>query len=187
MRFTKPSLATLALPPGKSEMIVFDDATPGFGVRIRSGGKRTWIAQYRVGAKQRRLTLGSCDILDPDEARRRAKNALAKVRLGADPQVERAENQAKASVTLGLVVDRYLQEAERKLRPSSLVDTKRYLRRYWAPLHQVPVHKVQRASVAARLGEIGAENGLVAANRARAALSALYGWALGEGLGPVVT
>ncbi len=31
---------------GKSELIEFDEAMPGFGIRIRQGGKRTWIAQY---------------------------------------------------------------------------------------------------------------------------------------------
>ena len=31
MHFTRPALANLALPPGKSEHIVFDDALHGFG------------------------------------------------------------------------------------------------------------------------------------------------------------
>jgi hypothetical protein len=41
-------------------------------VRVRLGGKRTWIAQYRLGSKQRRVTLGTTDTLDSEEARRRA-------------------------------------------------------------------------------------------------------------------
>jgi hypothetical protein len=41
MRLTRPAVAALTLPAGKSELLVFDDALPGFGVRIRSGGKRT--------------------------------------------------------------------------------------------------------------------------------------------------
>ena len=51
MRFTSPSVAKLALPPGKSDHIVFDDGLPGFGVRLRAGGKKVWIAQYRVGTR----------------------------------------------------------------------------------------------------------------------------------------
>jgi hypothetical protein len=46
---TKATIDRLKLPPGKSEMIVFDEVLPGFGLRIRAGGKRTWIAQYRLG------------------------------------------------------------------------------------------------------------------------------------------
>jgi hypothetical protein len=48
MKFTKSTVAALSLPAGKSDSIVFDGATPGFGVRLREGGKRTWIAQIRV-------------------------------------------------------------------------------------------------------------------------------------------
>jgi hypothetical protein len=55
MKLSNASIAGLTLPAGKSELLVFDDTLPGFGIRIRAGGKRTWIAQYRVGTKQRRL------------------------------------------------------------------------------------------------------------------------------------
>src|SRR5215212_72433 len=85
MRLTRPNVARLTLPSGKSELIVFDDALPGFGVRLRSGGKRTWVAQYRIGAKQRRVSLGSVETLDPDEARKIAQSTLAKAHLGNDP------------------------------------------------------------------------------------------------------
>ncbi|MGF9758916.1 Arm DNA-binding domain-containing protein [Microvirga sp. 0TCS3.31] len=86
MRLTRPALANLALPPGRSELIVFDDTLPGFGVRLGAGGKRVWIAQYRMGQKQRRVTIGSVETLDPDQARKAAKSILAKVHLGSDPQ-----------------------------------------------------------------------------------------------------
>src|SRR3954449_12816256 len=86
MRLTRPNVARLAVSPGKTEIIVFDKTLPGFGVRVRLGGKRTWIAQYRLGSKQRRVTLGTTDTLDPEEARRRAKSVLGAVHTGDDPQ-----------------------------------------------------------------------------------------------------
>ena len=91
MRLTKANVAKLSLPEGKSELLVFDDALAGFGIRLRYGGKRTWIAQYRIGSKQRRMSLGSIETLDAEEARRRAKSALSKVNLGTDPQIEKAQ------------------------------------------------------------------------------------------------
>src|SRR6476659_8313647 len=108
VRLTRPHVARLSLPLGKSELIVFDDALPGFGIRLRAGGKRTWIAQYRLGLKQRRVSLGTVEALDPDEARKRAKSTLAKAHLGSDPQAEKAEARAKAVVTLGTTVETYL-------------------------------------------------------------------------------
>lgn len=60
MKFTRAAtVATLSLPPGKHEAIFFDDEVPGFGVRLRAAGSRTWIVQYRIGSKNRRITLGS--------------------------------------------------------------------------------------------------------------------------------
>lgn len=183
MRFTRSSVASLALAEGKSEAIAFDDAMPGFGLRLRAGGKRTWIAQYRVGTKQRRITIGSTDKVDLDEARRRAKTALGKVALGADPQSEKVEARAKASVTVGVVAERYLTEyAARRLKPRSLLEVERHLRQHWQPLGERPVASVKRADVAARLGQIAKANGPFAANRARAALSAMFSWCIGEGL-----
>ena len=60
---------------------MFDEDMPGFGLRLRAGGSAVWIAQYRVGAKQRRVTLGRTATLDPDRARRAAREVLAKAEL----------------------------------------------------------------------------------------------------------
>jgi integrase len=183
MKLTKAMVETLKLPPGKNEMLVFDDALPGFGLRIRGGGKRTWVVQYRLGSKQRRVTLGTVENLDADKARHRAKTALSKVHLGADPQLEKSEAQAQAAVTFGSVVDNYLRRyAANRLKASTLRDTERYLRQHWAVLARVPIQKVTRADVAARLSKIAEESGGVAANRARTALGSLYAWAIAEGL-----
>jgi integrase len=183
MKLTEAAVKTLALPPGVGDKILFDDALPGFGLRIREGGKRTWIVQYRVGAKQRRVTLGTTATLDAEKARKAAKTALSKTHLGQDPQAEKLEARAQAAVTLGSVVDTYLERyATKRLKASTLTDVERYLRRHWGALSRLQARKVTRADVAARLGGIANESGVYAANRARAALGALYAWAIAEGL-----
>ena len=95
MRLTKANVARIHLPEGKTEIIIFDGELAGFGVRIRAGGKRTWIAQYRHGAQQRRMTIGTVAGLDEGEARKRAKTVLSKVHLGQDPQLEKLEARAR--------------------------------------------------------------------------------------------
>ena len=85
MKLTQANIAALEIPSGKSEWIVFDEKLPGFGLRLRAGGKRTWIVQYRVGRKQRRKTLGSVDKVTAIRARQAAENDLANVQLGNDP------------------------------------------------------------------------------------------------------
>ncbi len=183
MKLTSRTVESLQLPPGKNEMLVFDERLPGFGIRIRAGGKRTWIVQYRVGQKQRRVTLGTTNTLDADKARERAKIALSKVHLGADPQTEKAEARAQAAVTFENIVDDYLTRyATKRLKPDTLSDVKRYLRTHWSALARLPIRKVTRADVATRLACIAEENGGFAANRARAALSSFFSWAIAEGV-----
>lgn len=183
MKLTKATVAAYQLPDGKSEALVFDDALPGFGIRVRAGGKRTWIAQYRIGTKQRRLSLGSVDRLDADEARKRAKAALAKVHLGQDPQLERLHSVAKASVTFAKTRDDYLERyVAPRLSARTLEESRRHLTVHWSNLVELPVGDIKRSHIAARMPEIAKKHGPFAANRARASLSAFFSWAIGEGL-----
>jgi integrase len=182
MKLTKQTIEDLAIPAGKAEMFVWDEAMPCFGLRIRAGGKRTWVVQYRLGKKQRRVTIGTVERLDPDQARKRAKTALAKVHLGTDAQVEKSEARAQASVTFASVAQDYLKRyAAPRLKPSTYRDTERYLRVHWKEIARTPIQKITRADVAAGVAKIAQESGGVAANRARTALGSLFAWAIAEG------
>jgi integrase len=183
MKFTQASIARLTLPGGKNEAIIFDDDVPGFGLRLRASGSRTFIVQYSLGGRQRRMSLGTTKILDAATARQTARNLLAKVRLGHDPAVERTAARARASdAPLGAIIGRFLERQHRRVRPRSYDESKRYLERYLKPLHALHLASIDRATVAARLGKIASEHGAVTADRARAALSSFFAWAIGEGL-----
>jgi integrase len=181
-KLTKEFVAGLCLDPGKTDQIWFDDKLAGFGVRLRAGGKRAWIVQYRIGALQKRLTLGSVAVLDADKARAEAKARLAAVTLGGDPQAKKAEEKARAKHTLAAVADLYLAAQQARLKPKTFSESKRYLRTLWKPLHDVPLHKITRLDVATRVAELTVKSGPSAAGHARLVLSALYAWAIGEGL-----
>lgn len=181
MLLTKANVSGLALQDGKSDVIVFDDDVHGFGVRLRAGGGKSWVVQYRVGPKQRRLNLGSVHRVTAEHARKLAKNALAKVTLGHDPQSEKQTAKARAVQTLGVIVEEYLAERRPTLKKRSYEEVQRHLRSHWKPLHELAVHSVQRADVASRLKSIAKESGAIAADRARASLSSLFNWAIRDG------
>ena len=98
MEFTKSTIADLSLPSGKSDAIFFDDTLPGFGIRLRAGGKRVWIVQYRVNGQQRRESLGDARKTDLSVARAAAKKKFAEVVLGGDPAADKAAAKARAAV-----------------------------------------------------------------------------------------
>jgi hypothetical protein len=68
------------------------------------------------------------------------------------------------------------------VRPTTLRQVTRDLQSHWAPLAKRPIEAIKRADIAARLADITRDSGRAAATRARANLSALYGWAMREGL-----
>src|SRR5215471_16564180 len=99
MKLIKVNIAKVAVPSGKNEIIVFDDDIPGLGLRVRIGGSRNWIFQYRIGSKQRRLSLGSAKAISAQSARTRATELHARTKLGQDVAGERIESRAKVVET----------------------------------------------------------------------------------------
>ena len=71
MKLTAATVRDLTLPAGVTDRIYFDDTLPRFGVRVRSGGSRTWIVQYGIGGKERKLPLGPVSALELGKARSR--------------------------------------------------------------------------------------------------------------------
>ena len=132
--------------------------------------------------QQRRKTIGSVETLSAGVAREAAKRDLAAVDLGDDPQADKAAERALATQTLEGVAARFLRHQEGRLKARSFDEVKRHLREHWSPLTRLPVHAITRREVASRLVDIKDERGGYAANRARATLSALFGWAIREGL-----
>jgi integrase len=185
MKITQDKVTRIPLPDGKSEHIVFDASMPGFGVRIRAGDKvqhRTFIAQYKIGEKHRRITLGDVRKVTLEDARKEAKRIFGSVAHGRDPANEKAERRSAASYTLDATIARYLEAKAAELRPRSLVEVTRHLEKDWQSLHNLAIASIGRANVAATLSAIAKTKGGVTANRARAALSAMFRWAIGEGL-----
>jgi Arm domain-containing DNA-binding protein len=84
MKLTFDTIRAIAPVPPKTEIIVFDDDVPGFGVRAHLSGSKAFIVQYSIGNKQRRMSLGKIEMLEVDTARQKAKEILAAVRIGKD-------------------------------------------------------------------------------------------------------
>jgi integrase len=159
----------------------WDSKLTGFGKRIRDG-RETWVIQYRLGHKQRRMTVGTCAKLTQAQAREAARKRLAQVELGQDPAADRRQTRTEAKHTLRGVIAEYLEAKQDMIRPTTYREVSRYLNDHWAPLHGVPVNAVKRADVALELGKMVRRNGNAAAGRARIALSAFYVWAMGAGI-----
>jgi hypothetical protein len=144
----------LKLPPGKADHIVWDDDIAGFGLRLREGGSRTWIYQYRIGKKQRRMVLGSATSVPLSLARDNAEKLEAKVKLGGDPAMEKESARRDADNTIGKLIDKYLEFKKSDVRGSTFAEIERHLRIHAKPLHGEPIAALSQRDVANLLTDI---------------------------------
>jgi integrase len=185
MKITLMAVKRLALPSGKREVIYFDDDIPGFGFRLREGGSCSWVFQYKIGRKHRRITFGKYPAVDATKARDTAAELHAKVRLGHDPAGAKADAQARADETFETCVKQYLAWQQKRVRLSTYKENERHLLKNLAPLHGLRIVATDKRSIAAQLARLSTEAGPVQANRTRASLSKFFNWCLREGLADV--
>jgi len=155
---------------------------PGFGLRLRAGGSRNFVFQYKLGTKQRRIALGAASAIGVDRAREAARDLYAKVRLGQDPAAAKAEGRIMAAETFAAVSRRFLDHQAKHLRPGSLTEIRRHLLKYATPLHGLALTKVERRNVAGVIAAVSDSSGAVTANRVRTTIGGLYSWAMQNGL-----
>jgi integrase len=182
MKLTVKETAGLELPRGKTDHIEWDDELAGFGIRLREGGSRHWVYQYKIGSKHRRVTFGKYPALDAKKARAQAVELHAKVRLGEDPAGAKHESQARAQETFEVCAQKYLAWQRKEVRPSTYKENERHLLKNLAPLHGLRIDGIDKRTIAAQLTRFAVEGGPIQANRTRASLSKFLNWCLKEGL-----
>jgi integrase len=182
MKLTVKTAEGIKLPKGKSDWIVFDDDIAGFRLRLREGGSRTWIYQYRIGKKQRRMVLGSAKSVPLILARKNASDLEAKVRLGGDPAMNKEIARLEVDNTFAVLADRFLEARRPSWRTRTYEENKRHLIKDAKSLHPFPITAVVQRNIANLLNDIAKEKGDVTANRVRSSLCAFFGWAIREGV-----
>ena len=191
-KMTDRTVSALTCPAGRKDVLYFDEALKGFGVRVTAQGTRTFILQYRAGKTVRRVVLGAFAAeLTTAQARGRAEKLRGEVRDGRDPVAERAAAKAEAAAaeaaakkakaetayTLARLVEDWDRLHLAGKRPSYRMDALRRLRLHLAGFMDRPASGISRAEAVRVLDQIAAEAGETTARRVMAYARAAYGWA----------
>lgn len=182
MRITKTFVDKVTPPIPKSDQVSTqdfyrDEAIPGFGLRVTSGGARSFIVEKRVNGRVKRITIGRYGNLTVEQARTEAMKILGKVATGGDPIAEKRERNAR-SVSLFNVFKDYL--ATRKdLKDSTIQDYTKIMNKSFEDWLQTPVADISKDMVSKRHSELG-KRSKARANNSMRVLRALINHAMSK-------
>ena len=161
------------------DVVVWDNTLPGFGVRVKPSGVRSYIIQYRNRntSASRRLTIGQHGpLLTLDQAKKQARAMLADAMRGEDP-VEIRKTARRAPSIADLAVDYLERHAVPKKRPKSVRDDRAMLDNIILPkLGAKKVDAIGRRDVEAI--QVGMKDRPYQANRVLSLLSKMFNLAI---------
>lgn len=147
IRMTKTKLLSLQ-PNASGDRMIYDTEVKTLCVRIKPTGAKGYCIQYRNADRQsKRLTIGNCETMTPDQARRIAKEKLVAVDQGKDPVAQRDER--RSMMTMTQFCDSYMERhALKKKKESSAKEDRRYIDRNILPkLGKKKVRDITRKDV----------------------------------------
>ena len=188
MKLTEREIERLVCPEGNRDKLVFDTVQKSLAVRVVTAGSKSYLVQYFIAGRRRRVPLGSVDAISLAAARAAARAAtraiLGDKARGGDPaterkaQAERVKAEAlRERLTLARLVDDWdrlhLAYRSARYRKDAVGTMKRTLRDWWSR----PADRLQRRDVVSVVDSL-----TPSVARALAAYgSACFGWAQSRG------
>jgi integrase len=184
VKLTVRNVSTLPAP-AEGFIEYFDVGLPGFGLRVSSKGRRTWIVRYRIKGRKVKgsMSLGTVNSTEFGsteftEARGAAKDALRAAEKGFDPaEPKRQERHAETVHELG---GRYIEEYAKKRKRSWRTDERTLKRDIYPEIGNMKALSVRRADVRQILRKIIDREAPYMANRTLELLRTMFGWAIDE-------
>ncbi|NKB83345.1 phage integrase family protein [Brucella grignonensis] len=175
-KLTRRGLASIK--PVEKRTTFYDAELAGFGLRVEPSGRQTYFVEYRPGAggrnvAKKRYTIGTSLEISPEDARKRASDVLAAVRLGGDPAAERSKERSIPRFQ-DFAVDTFLKDEEDRLKVRTLANYKSAINRHINPAFgTLQIDKVTTADVA-RLHRRMGKTMPTTANRMLEIVSSIY-------------
>jgi integrase len=163
--------------PGADRTFYWDTTLPGFGLQVTERGARSYVVQYRIGRKSRRIAIK--DVLKFKDAKKEARKLLGEAATGGDPLARRRKERAIASNTLKAVAQEYFKRERARVR--TMDDREATFERLIFPrLGDQPIDSIQRGDINKLLDRVEVENGEIMASLTLAYLRRLFTWHAGR-------
>ena len=162
------------------EAVFWDRDLPGFGVRVYPSGRKVYVVQSRGPKGPKRVTLGRHGEVLAEQARRKAAEAIDRIKQGEDPLPPPPEPE----LTVAVLAERYMEaHVSANCNAHTAGIYRGSLDNHILPaLGTMPVGSVGRSEVSAL--HYGLRHTPRAANRALMVLSKMFSLAEAWGLAP---
>jgi integrase len=154
-------------------------APRGFGVRVTVAGAKSFVLNYRIGAKERRYTIGNWPDWSVLRAVREARNLRQRIDRGQDPQEEKNAGRRPAGGTVATLLDKFMSEYVRSgsgsLRSANAIESA-FNRLVKPQIGKIGVYDLKRSDVVSMLREIADKRGPVMADQTLAYVRKAFNW-----------
>ena len=182
MRFTDRTIRALKAKALRYE--IWQDGLPGFGIRVSTKSRKSWIFLYRFHGRSRRLTLGTFPAMGLAEAHVKHAEAVQRLMGGVDPGTEVVAQRAaeRRGSTVAELAEEYLERWARPNKRSAFED-ERMLRKDVLPFWRArKVNDIGRRDVITLLDRLVDRGAPIQANRTRSLLRRMYNFGVDRGI-----
>ena len=177
-RLTETFVDRAFVPDGKPRATWWDAELPGFGLMVTQNAHKSFVVQYRVGGRSRRMHLDGVSKLR--DARNQAKAILGNVAKGKalgeaiDPLEDRRRERGKDRNTLKAIITEYLEQV-RDLRTIDQRESD-FDRLVIPTLGNRQIEEIGRRDITRLLDDIAKNSGPVMADKILGHLRNLLNW-----------
>ena len=123
----------------------WDSELPGFGIRLYSGGKKSFVLSYRVMGQKKLMVIGSYGVLTLDEARNITKAKLVELIQGKDPALEKQKK--PKSLSMYEFANLYMENYAKKHKKSWSEDQRRLEKNILPTLSNRKIQSITRNDI----------------------------------------
>ncbi len=134
-----------SLSPAKDWDVRWDSELSGFGIRLYSGGKKSFVLSYRVMGQKKLMVIGSYGSLTLDEAKNIAKVKLVEIIQGKDPGLDKQKKSKTLSMTE--FANLYMENYAKKHKKSWSEDQRRLEKNILPTLSKRKIQSITRNDI----------------------------------------
>jgi Arm DNA-binding domain len=174
-----------ALPAPKSDVVYWDAAYPGFGVKVTPKGRKVFIVLYRTGgagSKLRKYTIGPYGRMTLQQARVAAQKVFAAKLEGRDPAAEKRESKRRVVADrVEELLEHYIGQHLSQNRSGGEIARllRREAGRAWTGKN---IHEIGKRDVVELISAIEQRGAPVAANKTLKSIKTFLRWCEGRAI-----